>query len=92
MNDVALVSQGQRPLRDEGFFYLHPPRRQNKGNTAQCTPDGSAGVSRQNFPCYFPKMLVKPPRLACAFGFISQKNFPACSTTWNCAVLPKKTK
>ncbi|WP_370827999.1 hypothetical protein [Fournierella massiliensis] len=45
----------------------------DKGNTAQFTVCASGGVSRQNFPRYFPKMLAKPQRIACAFWFISQK-------------------
>jgi len=52
------------------------------GNTAQFTPYGSGGVSRQNSPFHFPKMLADPPRIGCAFWFISRKNFPARFTTW----------
>ncbi|WP_370828279.1 hypothetical protein [Fournierella massiliensis] len=64
----------------------------NKGNTAQFTADASSGGSRQNFPCYFPKMLTNPPKDWLRFLVHITKNFPACSTTRNYAALPKKCK
>ena len=60
------------------FRRAPPPGRQCHrplGAATAFTPDGSGGVSHQNFPWNFPKMLANPQRLACAFWFIPQKIF-----------------